>query len=459
VIQKHWLSAAPSGKESTGLFGVLGWGAYLGTSWTWVIGMVLPALLIRDMGVAGFLVFALPNCIGAAAMGTVLKGKDARELPNRHFGMILTFSIVTVAYHFYIAGYLLPNLLGPLALFLFALSALIGGIFMTLWKDRGCLFFSLIVWVISIICFAVSLILPETNVFQIYVQKPLLDESYMWWFLPASVGGFLLCPYLDATFIRARAKTTRKTGQLAFKIGFLVMFASMIIFTTAYGHKLVDAFAGGDKRLTGVWAIILVIHIPLQMGLTVAWHAREIFESLHFWLKQRFKKLEKSKCEECAVLSRNFWMTAFVAALIGCGLIFLSVFILGVTLKNISFEWFTDFKIAYKIENLYEIYEIKRFISVGEIGYRSILIFYGTLFPAYVMLMMIPTLYPSKQKRSWWVFTATVILSSVTAYLGFVHDQGWAIAATLGFICLGRLWIDYAAYVSNRKEAAGVASE
>ncbi|MDB5302268.1 MAG: hypothetical protein JWO87_3931, partial [Phycisphaerales bacterium] len=45
----------------------LGWGAFLACSWTWCIGMFLPVLLVRDFGEMGWLVFAAPNVVGAAA--------------------------------------------------------------------------------------------------------------------------------------------------------------------------------------------------------------------------------------------------------------------------------------------------------------------------------------------------------------------------------------------------------
>ena len=44
------------------------WALFLGVSWTWVIGMFLPVLLVRDYGMLGWIVFAVPNVVGAAAM-------------------------------------------------------------------------------------------------------------------------------------------------------------------------------------------------------------------------------------------------------------------------------------------------------------------------------------------------------------------------------------------------------
>ena len=52
---------------------VAGWAVFLAMSWTWCIGMFLPVLLLRDLGLGGFLVFAIPNILGAAAMGWLLR--------------------------------------------------------------------------------------------------------------------------------------------------------------------------------------------------------------------------------------------------------------------------------------------------------------------------------------------------------------------------------------------------
>ena len=138
--------------------------------------------------------------------------------------------------------------------------------------------------------------------------------------------------------------------------------------------------------------------------------------------------------------------------IVTCGLLFFGVFLLGLLLKNISFEWFRAFKHTHEIEGIYEAYKLERFISVGEVGYRCILIFYGTLFPAYVMLMMIPTWKPAKLSKPWKLFSIVVVLSSITAYFGFVHDQGWAIAVTLGIICLGRVFVELKAAKLHKLE-------
>ena len=65
----------------------IGWAAYLACSWTWCIGMFLPVLLYRDFGLRGFILFAVPNVLGAAAMGWVLRTPaSSSRLVSRHPG-------------------------------------------------------------------------------------------------------------------------------------------------------------------------------------------------------------------------------------------------------------------------------------------------------------------------------------------------------------------------------------
>jgi hypothetical protein len=90
------------------------WGMYLGISWTWVIGMFLPVLLVRDYGPLAWWIFAIPNCIGAAAMGWVLRNADdSAAYVRRHAGACRWFSLVTIAFHLFFAAWMLPHLVGP----------------------------------------------------------------------------------------------------------------------------------------------------------------------------------------------------------------------------------------------------------------------------------------------------------------------------------------------------------
>ena len=78
------------------------WAVFLGMSWTWCIGMFLPVLLARDLGIAGWLAFALPNVVGAAAMGfTFRRRTQSRRMVLAHVRWMRLFSWVTIAFHIF----------------------------------------------------------------------------------------------------------------------------------------------------------------------------------------------------------------------------------------------------------------------------------------------------------------------------------------------------------------------
>src|SRR3954464_11105172 len=76
------------------------WAAYLACSWTWCIGMFLPVLLVSEYGVGAWFIFAVPNVVGAAAMGWVLSRAGASErIATEHRTACVAFSAVTLAFH------------------------------------------------------------------------------------------------------------------------------------------------------------------------------------------------------------------------------------------------------------------------------------------------------------------------------------------------------------------------
>src|SRR5688572_33083294 len=79
----------------------LGWAIYLGMSWTWCIGMFLPVLLIRDYGNWSWVIFAVPNVVGAAAMGWVLRDGQSELLVAQHRQAIDAFSFVTATFQIF----------------------------------------------------------------------------------------------------------------------------------------------------------------------------------------------------------------------------------------------------------------------------------------------------------------------------------------------------------------------
>jgi hypothetical protein len=265
-------NANPSSHEPRALLHPLLWAVFLGASWTWVIGMFLPVLLVRDYGVWGWIVFALPNVLGAAAMGWALRDADASgAFVRRHAPACYAFSLVTVAFHVCFAMWMINRLRGAwglmaLAAFVVAALALRGNVARAV-GGVATMGVSLAIWV-ALRRQGDFLTLPPATGGQ--VGGPLGAV----WLLPVFVIGFALCPYLDLTFHRARQNTSPGGGRLAFGVGFGVVFFSMIVFTLLYARWIAPAAAG--IHVSPLATSILCGHLIVQSAFTVAAHVREL---------------------------------------------------------------------------------------------------------------------------------------------------------------------------------------
>ena len=88
------------------------WGLFLANSWTWCIGLYLPVIMIQRFGWPGFIAFAIPNVLGCAAFGYIIRIRQrSDELVARHSVAMTWFSIVTVAYHIFFITWLVGDLI------------------------------------------------------------------------------------------------------------------------------------------------------------------------------------------------------------------------------------------------------------------------------------------------------------------------------------------------------------
>jgi hypothetical protein len=364
----------------------LGWAAFLGCSWTWCIGMFLPVLLVRDFGIWGWIVFAIPNVIGAAAMGWVIRSPEQSEqIVRAHAPAMRWFSIVTIAFQLFFAVWffsLIAPGAGKIALIVLVV------VFACLWitamrSNRPAIFIAIVVLLISVGCFfygLVSGVVPK-------LPAP-IKPSYS--LIPLALVctlGFFTCPYLDLTFHRARRSSpSRAESHLAFGAGFGLFFLAMILFTLAYGGI-------AHQGIRTAAAIMLLVHMTAQLGFTVAAHLHEIEPRIDLGWRT---------------------MLGFCAAII-CGMLALGSW----TLSG---------------------------LEIGELIYRLFMGFYGLVFPAYVGLCMLgsPVNAPSKSLiRGLWI---TVVLACPFYFLGFVQGRMmWLIGGILillisrGMISLARL--------------------
>jgi len=213
--------------------------------------MYLPALLVRDYGIWAFVVFAVPNVIGAAAMAWVLPDAEAsRAFQQKHLLACKWFSFVTILFHCYFFFFAMSLIeypieeRWPIAIFVFfGLLARLrgGGIIFAIAATAYSGFIAYTLWHVSAI--------PR-------LPPPVPPSMSLIWIGMVCAFGLSLCPYLDLTFHQARQATTPGDGRAAFAIGFGVFFFAAILFTLAYSYWIVKGTA--DIVLVPLGSYLLV---------------------------------------------------------------------------------------------------------------------------------------------------------------------------------------------------------
>lgn len=390
-------SAASTGRPlstaSTDAAHALGWAAYLGASWTWVIGMFLPVLLIRDFGPLAWFIFAIPNVIGAAAMGWVIHSRDhSLTLVVRHRLATQVFSLVTIAFHFFVLVWLLPQLVGiTIASIVFGLALIV--------------LVPLLVTTIAQTALAIIALLGSCVLMTMLagggsLRWPVNHSGSAFDLVSLAsvcVLGFLTCPYLDLTFHRARqACRTNDESKLAFGLGFGVFFCAMIVFTLFYAAVLIA------QPTPRVAAMLIGLHISIQAIFTVGIHASSLRASVDTPRKDHRMTLA-------------FWAAVVVPVALA---------MIAHVLEAKQLQW-------------------GRLVS-GEMIYRSFLAFYGLIAPAYVWLCVHPGRgFLSPHPRELQMFTLAVIVASPFYWIAFMHGpMQWVLVGVSIVIC-ARFFLDY----------------
>ena len=258
------------------------WGAYLACSWTWCIGMFLPALLMRDMNWTGFLIFAVPNVVGAAAMGWVFKSRaDSVRFVNNHPDAIWWFSAITLVFHLFWVLWITSFILEAFQIPTPYLAGGFGIAFVfSLFTNRSTRCGKAPQIALALLIFSLSVLIatfstPDVQEANAALLNSAPSSMAPLWMLPAMLFGFLFCPYLDITFHHARQQLdTKKNGRLGFSIGFIGFFSFMIILTTRYAGVMAGAVDGNDFiPIKTPWlATGILIHILCQWIFTVRMH-------------------------------------------------------------------------------------------------------------------------------------------------------------------------------------------
>jgi hypothetical protein len=345
---------------------VTGWAVYLAMSWTWCIGMYLPVLIMRELGFAGVITFAIPNIVGAAAMGWFLRDEQkSRLIIGENRSAFIWYSLVTIAFHVFFGGWIIRQIAGPeagpalVALFLFFWIILH-------WRRGGEFLTAGLTLIASAALIGWGFWRHELP----YVAHPVLGARLSpinnLWLAPAWILGFICCPWLDLTFHAARRTMSKCEARAAFSLGFGIIFTAMLLLTVAYSGWLVVWF---DRIRYPQLAIILGGYLIVQSCFTVALHARQI----------------------------------------------------GRTSEKIPMRHFLGFSLLLIIAVLLGILSDARFsysgIQVGELIYRAFLGFYGLVFPAYVWLCMV------SPRRSITRVATVILIAGPLYWLAFLNEQ------------------------------------
>jgi len=370
-------------KSST--FSAILWAVFLGVSWTWCIGMFLPVLLIRDYGPWGWVAFAVPNVVGAAAMGWVLKRPGQSEaLIASHRPMAEAFSIVTLAFHIHFAvlvAYLCSAFTMTIIVAVFLLIFTLGE-----WRRRSDLWTAPLVWINSIVMLAAVFLARDD------LAQPMemgVASPQLLYLVPVTVLGFLLCPYLDLTFHKARQAVDARGSKIAFGVGFGFVFLLMILGTMFYAPALATAVSFGTTRsyLMLVMATALALHMGVQAAFTTSVHIRELRGPLR-------------------------WAVAPIVTTVVVAAVTFPIF--GGSPQN----WF-------------------------EGSYRVFMGFYGLVFPAYVWICMTPTWRSPVRptKRMLVTFTIAVVAAMPMYWLGFIERRTVWLLPGIAIVLLTRLFV------------------
>jgi hypothetical protein len=358
---------------------------FLAASWTWVIGMFLPVLLVREYGVWAWVIFAIPNCLGAAAMGWTLRTPaQSRDMVAAHRVACSAFSLVTIAFHVFVIGWIIVPWMSwrgwlP-GVFVFAFA------FLTM-RSSGVGLAAVLTYIYSLICAALFLGDAGVNVVKPDALPPGVVAMALVALVPVCVLGFALNPYLDLTFHAARqASATPRSSRVAFGVGFCVLFLAMIAFTLAYSGVLWRdvLFSAVEQRPppseSAVWFV--AGHMLFQAAFTSGIHAASAIDRGMKW-------------------SLGVVMAIAVAA---------------------TAAWWAN-RVVYRGEML-----------AGELVYRLFMSFYGLVFPAYAWVCMLPSWRnpTGPTQRQLIVFGAAVLLASPFYAIAFLGQRmPWALAGVL----------------------------
>ena len=371
--------------------------------------MFLPVLLVREYGVWAWVIFAVPNCVGAAAMGWAMRTPEqSRDLVAAHAPACRAFSLVTIAFHVFVIGWIVLPWMSwkgwlPGA-FLFAFA------FLTM-RSSGVGLAAVLTYLYSLICAALFLSEAGANVVATEPQPAGALGLALGALIPVCVFGFALNPYLDLTFHAARqASATPRGARVAFGVGFCVLFLAMIAFTLAYSGVLWRdvLFSAVQRRPppaeSAVWFV--AGHMLFQAAFTTGIHTASVVDG-------GVGGAAAGGARGAGRRRRGNVQWLGVLAAVGLGA---------------AGAWWAN-RAVYRGDML-----------AGELLYRLFMSFYGLVFPAYAWTCMVPTWrHPARPTgRMLAAFAAAVLLAAPFFWIAFIGQRmPWAVAGVAVVVLAG----------------------
>jgi hypothetical protein len=341
--------------------------------------MYLPVILLRDLGWPGFLAFAIPNILGAAAFGYVLASRARSEaLIAGQRPALRWFSITAVAYHAFFAAFLVtiltPESPAPWTGLIAGAAVVVGGLGLSFLPVRVFPVLAVVVYAVSLVTL-IELGLSDLATMPTTGTRP---ADQLVWLAPVMAFGFLLCPFLDLTFHRALRETPSRHAFAVFGATFTVM----ILLTCVYRDHV-------------VLAIVPLAHIAAQSLFTTAAHLREL------------------RCLDETPPGRGVGLALVVAA---------AALLLVLALGSDP-------------------------TAAGEAVYVRFLVFYGLIFPAWVLLFVGPGRSLPMSRRNLLIYAAVMIAALPFYEAGFIRGHMWLVPVPVAAIVLWAV----AARISNLK--------
>ena len=358
----------------------LGWGLYCASSWTWCIGMFLPIIMLRRFGWPGFLVFAIPNLVGLIAFGYLFDVEKARAALRTHRTAMRLFSMATAAFQLFFVTWMavrleLPG--GVATAIGIGLGAWTIGLLTIRCPDAVWWKLGSLVWLCSITLFVTHLVQHGPGELASRPTSGAFPGRDLIALAPAIVFGFLLCPWLDGSFHRARIRSASPHTFMVFGAAFL----PMILFTCSYA-------LGGDIMIER----LILLQLALQATFTTGVHLREA------WSGGCDLEAEDASEATSAPTTRHWTAGLWIPAL-------------AIPLGALS-------------------------LTADLSTYLRFLGLYGLAFPGYVLFFMIIGRRRAPSPVQWVVFLLIMFPAGVAYDVGFVGDRPLAVPFTVALLML-----------------------